>query len=353
MEEVIEQFIVHYQNNIDFYTQTAKICAQQLENKLESSGIKAMVTFRAKRPERLADKLKKRNPEKNYNTFEDIYKDIVDLAGVRIAFYFPEDMLEINKIIQNQFYINKAIIFPKISEKRNKKIFPGYKAQHYRINLVEEKLDGNDKQFSKTLIEIQVASILMLGWAEVEHDLVYKPLSGDLSEEELAILDELNGLVLTGEIALDRLHKAFRRRIVNENKQFNTHFELACYIYQVIKNDNPKLIVENLIGNVYFLYKFIEEINFNWHDKIKKYISGVVFNHGTKPVAEQIIELILREHPPFQDDFDKIKIYCNLKHKMILPKSLLEHIYNLGALVEGDGKNKEYGRILSHQCSEN
>ena len=42
----------------------------------------------------------------------------------------------------------------------------------------------------------------MHAWSEVEHDLVYKPLQGTLSDEELAILDELNGLVLAGEIAL-------------------------------------------------------------------------------------------------------------------------------------------------------
>lgn len=32
------------------------------------------------------------------------------------------------------------------------------------------------------------------------HDLVYKPLQGTLSDEELAILDELNGLVLAGKL---------------------------------------------------------------------------------------------------------------------------------------------------------
>ena len=36
----------------------------------------------------------------------------------------------------------------------------------------------------------------MHAWAEVEHDLVYKPQEGVLSTEELSILDELNGLAL-------------------------------------------------------------------------------------------------------------------------------------------------------------
>ena len=68
-------------------------------------------------------------------------------------------------------------------------------------------LPENDKRYAESLIEIQVASALMLTWAEVEHDLVYKPFSGELSYEECQILDELNGLVLAGEIALQRLQK--------------------------------------------------------------------------------------------------------------------------------------------------
>ena len=41
----------------------------------------------------------------------------------------------------------------------------------------------------------------MHAWAEVEHDLVYKPFISGLSKQELAILDQINGLVLAGECA--------------------------------------------------------------------------------------------------------------------------------------------------------
>ena len=308
MKAIIEQFIVQYRNEFDYYSQTAKKCAHQLENKLEASGIRAMITFRAKTPDRLEDKLRKRDLEKNYKTFEDIYKDIVDLAGVRIAFYFPEDMLEINKIIHKQFKVLKSVEFPKVSERIYCKTFIGYKAIHYRINLDPEKLNGSEKRFSNTLIEIQVASILMHSWAEVEHDLVYKPLTGVLSEDELSILDELNGLVLTGEIALAGLQRAIRRRIVNEDKQFNNHYELASYIYQVLKSLNPNVIFENLIGNVDLLFRFIQLINFNFRYQIKKYVSGVIVNKKRNTFSEQIIGLILMEFPEFNHEFDKIKI---------------------------------------------
>lgn len=308
MKEAIGQFILQYQNEYDYYSQTAKICASQLENKLESCGIRAMITFRAKRLDRLADKLVKRNKEKKYKTVEDIYKDIFDLAGVRIAMYFPGDMLEIDKIIHNHFHVLKTKEFPEIGKKRYGKAFIGYKAKHYRISLVEENLIANQKRFSNTLIELQVASILMHGWAEVEHDLVYKPLSGNLSEDEHAILDELNGLVLTGEIALERLQRAFRRRIESEDKQFNNHFELASYIYEVIKLDNPKINLENPIGKVDVLYRFCLAINFNRPDKIKKYISKVAFSKEAGPISEQIIDSILIEHPKFYSTFEKVQI---------------------------------------------
>jgi ppGpp synthetase/RelA/SpoT-type nucleotidyltranferase len=37
------------------------------------------------------------------------------------------------------------------------------------------------------MVEIQVASVLMHAWAEVEHDLVYKPVDQEpLSDAELA-----------------------------------------------------------------------------------------------------------------------------------------------------------------------
>jgi len=307
MREPIDQFIVQYQREYDFYYQAAKICANQSENKLESSGIRAIVTFRAKRADRLEDKLIKRDIEKNYFKVEDIYKDIVDLAGVRIALYFPGDMPEIDKIINNQFNVLETKIFPEIGKERIGKTFIGYKAKHYRINLKEEKLIGSEKRFSTALIEIQVASVLMHGWSEVEHDLVYKPLNGGLSEDELAILDELNGLVLTGEIALERLQRAFKRRIENEDKKFNNHFELASYIYDVIKIDNPLINLENSIGKVDVLFKFSEAIEFNRPDKIKKFISKVVFVEDERPISEQIIDSILIEHPKFYDTFEKVK----------------------------------------------
>jgi ppGpp synthetase/RelA/SpoT-type nucleotidyltranferase len=76
----------------------------------------------------------------------------------------------------------------------------------------------------------------MHGWAEVEHDLLYKPLSGKPSDTERSILDEINGIVLAGEIALERLQNAMKTRLGMQEQRFNNHYELAAYIYERLTN---------------------------------------------------------------------------------------------------------------------
>ena len=73
---VIDKFIERYTKEYDFFQEASGICAQQCETGLQRIGIRAIVTHRAKRPDRLYDKLKKRNDEKKYRRIEDIYTDM-------------------------------------------------------------------------------------------------------------------------------------------------------------------------------------------------------------------------------------------------------------------------------------
>ncbi|KAK7432108.1 hypothetical protein QQZ08_001398 [Neonectria magnoliae] len=79
--------------------------------------------------------------------------------------------------------------------------FAGYRATHLRVEL-GSKDPSIDIQYTTTMIEIQVASLLMHAWSEVNHDLAYKTLNGTPSDGELRILDGINGLVCTGEVLL-------------------------------------------------------------------------------------------------------------------------------------------------------
>lgn len=83
--KIIDDFIKQYNKEFDYYQKLSQIIANKIEDQLFKRGIKAIVTFRAKRPDRLKDKLVKRNEEKKYKSVDDIFDDIVDLAGIRVS----------------------------------------------------------------------------------------------------------------------------------------------------------------------------------------------------------------------------------------------------------------------------
>src|SRR5437762_2759827 len=100
MADVIEEFIRRYRKEYDYYEEVARLVEQQCGSDLEAAGVRAIVTHRAKRPDSLLRKLRQRTKDKEYPTVESIYADIHDLAGVRIALYFPADRDNVEKILQ-------------------------------------------------------------------------------------------------------------------------------------------------------------------------------------------------------------------------------------------------------------
>ena len=206
--DLIQQFIDTYKMKWTFYDAAGRLAAEKLQLALQNAGIRAIVTSRAKNPARLRTKVQRRNSrrEEPYQTLEEIYDDIADLSGVRVSLYFPGDRGKVDAIISELFNILEFKQFPEQSKPPTyHKRFSGYWANHYRARMRDEILNESQKKYGSARIEIQVASLIMHAWSEVEHDLIYKPMQGTLSEEELSILDELNGLVLAGEIALERL----------------------------------------------------------------------------------------------------------------------------------------------------
>jgi ppGpp synthetase/RelA/SpoT-type nucleotidyltranferase len=100
---LIEEFIARYRREFDYYDQTARLIAQALDSNLQAAGIRSMVTSRAKSPARLEAKVRQRARTKTYATLEDISADIVDLAGARVALYFPGERDQVDRLVRQLF----------------------------------------------------------------------------------------------------------------------------------------------------------------------------------------------------------------------------------------------------------
>jgi ppGpp synthetase/RelA/SpoT-type nucleotidyltranferase len=259
--DLIDRFIARYTKEFDFYEQAGRLAANKLELTLQEAGIRAIVTNRPKSIGRLHEKCRKRNLRRPYKSIDEIFGDIVDLVGIRVALYFPGERDQVDAIIKRMFQLTQLRKdFPEPDQQRPEKRFLGYSALHYRVQLQEQDLTESERRYALANIEIQVASVLMHAWSEVEHDLIYKPVAGNLSEDEYAILDQLNGLVLAGEIALERLQKAGQRRVGYGGGEFANHYDLANFLLSRASNLSDSPINDSGLGRVDILFGFMTRI---------------------------------------------------------------------------------------------
>ncbi|MFM0648102.1 RelA/SpoT domain-containing protein [Paraburkholderia bryophila] len=309
--DLISQFVARYRKEFDFYEQSSRMAAQVLDSNLQSAGVRAIVTSRAKSPARLEEKVRQRALNKSYSSVDDIYEDIVDLAGVRVALYFPAEREEVGRIVRSLFVlVAPQKDFPTAAKPSYKKRFSGYWATHYRVRLAESMLNESQKRYAEARIEIQVASVLMHAWSEVEHDLVYKPLQGVLSEGEYSILDELNGLVLAGEIALERLQRAAEQRVSADGREFLNHYDLAASLLEMSRQRLSDLeIGDSSIGRADLLFSLLQELDLNTPEHLQKYISAIHSDFERRPIAEQVIDQVLSEDPQRYNTFERLRTF--------------------------------------------
>jgi ppGpp synthetase/RelA/SpoT-type nucleotidyltranferase len=304
---VIEDFIGRYRKEYDFYDQAARLVAQLLEARLQAAGVRAMVTFRAKAVGKLERKVRDRAKRKNYATVENIYTDIPDLAGARVALYFPAQREQVEMVINEIFNVVEKKIFPDMNTPRYEKRFSGYSATHYRVRLREGTLVDSQKRYAEAPVEIQVASVLMHAWSEVEHDLVYKPYQGLLSEDEYAILDELNGMVMAGEIALERLQRAGDVRVAVRDRKFANHYELAAHLLSVLRGFAEPDALKSGLGRVDLLYELLARLALSTPEAVGRYLEALHPDLERRPIADQIVDQVLSEDAGRYPIFEEIR----------------------------------------------
>lgn len=283
---IIDGFVEQYVADHEKYDQVRVYAEKRLKAGLRDAGIMEITSSRVKDAERLREKLYSRIEEKGFSSYSDIIEEIVDFIGIRVALYFPNDQEKVESIIRQLFKIEKIKKFP--AEQRECKEytrrFAGYCATHYRVYLKDDK--KLPAGYYNMRIEIQVASLLMHAWAEVEHDLTYKQKKGLVSYDEYESLDEINGLVMAGEISLQRLKRITELRTRAESKPFTNHYVLASYIFDCVKDKYQGDVV---LGDIETLFQVLKAVNRLTPAKIQNDLQRVDYRDTTS-LAQQIID---------------------------------------------------------------
>ncbi len=195
--ETIAGLIARFSQNRDKYITIEKEVEACCKGVLQD--IEFLWQSRVKTSNSLETKLRGR--VKDYKDEAKNVADIKDLVGGRIILARWLDFQHVEeKVKQNFTYIsqtqhpkheNNAISF--------KARFRGYDGLHFYV-----KRQGHTNiNFDDPIIEIQVMSAFMWAFSTLQHDIEYKKLHGEPSEDLATSLEVLKGVANLGEIGLD------------------------------------------------------------------------------------------------------------------------------------------------------
>jgi len=154
-----------YQTKKADYNRLGKNVVEALQTFLIEENISFLdVYYRVKKFDSFLEKISRKKYTKAFDEIEDI-------CGIRIICYYASDIQRIGTLINNEFSV---IAEEDKSELLGLREF-AYRSRHYVVKINNSWLASpNYRRLDNLKCEIQVRTILMHAWAEIEHKLNYK-----------------------------------------------------------------------------------------------------------------------------------------------------------------------------------
>src|ERR1022692_2483927 len=162
-EPTILEAIARYQREYDRYlklcSRVAEICRSEI---IEGNAMRAQVTFRAKSPKSLENKLRRyRAGSKDMSNVDSVFEQVRDLAAVRIATYEQNVEKKVSAALYRRFIGNSgADVTLDVRDKRQNDPGNFYRATHFEVYLPSPDLIGTYANVDGVPCEIQVCSMM-------------------------------------------------------------------------------------------------------------------------------------------------------------------------------------------------
>lgn len=295
--ELIQECVQRYLREQDRYVKMAEVvyekCLEIVQKKLT---VRATVQRRAKNAISFGEKLKKNDFRNRYSSVDEVFDNISDLAGVRIATYLESDREAVVDEIKKEF-VNKIGEPPDVAIKDKDERGKHYRATHCQVYLQDGELAGANENLKGTTCEIQVCSLLAHVFNEIEHDLQYKPLSGDLSEAEKEFIDQLGLLTKAGDLTIKRMLSETDSRLKNRTGNFDDVHDFVARM----RNEFPSAAV--FPSNAGLLYDELRLLGLTSPEAIKQAVT-----QGSPDSIEQVSAA----------EYARVKAYAESKDDDIL-----------------------------------
>lgn len=154
-----------YKEKLPLFIRACNNISEALRILLADKGILYLtITTRVKEFSSFFEKIDRKN-------YVDAFHENEDFCGARIVLYYMEDVSKVIEIITHEFDVQET---EDKSTKLDVNEF-GYRSHHFTVKFKSAWLDTpNYRGLNEVKIEVQVRTILMHAWAEIEHKLGYK-----------------------------------------------------------------------------------------------------------------------------------------------------------------------------------
>jgi ppGpp synthetase/RelA/SpoT-type nucleotidyltranferase len=215
-DETIKRAVLRYHREYDRYlklaARVAEICRSEI---VEGNAIRAQVSSRAKSPKSFEGKLRRfaANGRKSFPDVDAVFDQIRDLAAVRVATYEQRHEDQVVQLVCARF-VDASGQRPTHERKDKNRDDPNnyYRASHIEAYLAPADGVGTYLNVMDVPCEVQVCSMMAHVWNEIEHDLGYKPATGELSDQERNFLVMLGQSVRMGDGTIASLFAETERR---------------------------------------------------------------------------------------------------------------------------------------------
>jgi hypothetical protein len=117
-------------------------------------------------------------------------------------------------------------------------------------------------------------------------------------------------MVLAGEIALERLQRAVETRVAKENAKFSNRYELAAFVADETRALRSGRDAELTMGDVGTLLELLRAAELDQPNSLKPYLQTVREVTESRPVADQLADMVLGERP------DLYTVYAGVKPRV-------------------------------------
>ncbi|RGP63769.1 vegetative incompatibility het-e-1 [Fusarium sporotrichioides] len=160
-----------------------------LNNECKENNVRATISGRVKSIDSIKHSISRRKMQgERYETLQDIFAGIHDLAGFRIVPDYPSGISTAEQIITQQFDTVKVSNFSSDLDLGLdwKPIFGAFASTNHRVKVRDVPLP---RRYRGIMVEVQVLSLAESLYNKLAHDLIYKDTAGELSTQDQKMID--------------------------------------------------------------------------------------------------------------------------------------------------------------------